>query len=154
MNEYAILEAARKAMLERFPAVFAAGNVHLVAYAVSAPQVANEDFQIFPSGATFDADAGGNLRRRQTIGVRIWSRVLSDELAKYEELCRAISENARLVIKALHLHYEPELPQQEPFVLEAQSGIRAVESEDGSYAYVELTFRTIVTHPLESILED
>lgn len=155
MNEIDVLNAARKALIERYPQTFKEGNVWVVAFPRESPQISNEAYQLFPSGSSFDAQDGGNLRERFSFGVRIWMRVVSDQMTLHAALLENLANRVRLVTKSLHQHYESEISQQEPMFLEGQSPVRAVESDDsGTYAYVELTFRTIVVSSYESLLEE
>lgn len=142
MREQLLLDSVRKAMIERRPETFTEGNVHVVAYAVSPPQVSNESYQVYPAGSSFDADGGGNLRRRMSFGVRIWNRVLGDQMSIYRQLGEQMASRAREVLIALHQHYEPEADQQEPFIAEGQSPNRTQGDGDGTYAYCDITFRT------------
>ncbi len=155
MNEKPILDSVRKAMLERFPDTFKSGNVRVVAFAVASAQNGDEAYQIFPLGAAFEPVGGGDLWRRQTIGIRIWRRVVADQLSVYEQMEEEMSDRVRLVIKCLHQHYESEIGMQEPFFVESESPRRTVDSvEVGFYAYVDLTVRAQFISTAAEIEED
>lgn len=153
MNELDVLQAARKALIERYGQTFKTGNVFVVAYPRALPQVVDENYQLSPSGSGFDAEGGGNLRERFSFGLRITLRVVGDTLTIHEQLLVQINDRVQLATKALHQHYEPEIAQQEPFFLESQSPVRSIEADaTGTLAYVDLTFRTMVVLTLDQII--
>lgn len=153
MNELDVLNAARKALIERWGQTFKSGNVFIVAYPRTPPQVMDEHYQLSPSGSGFDAEGGGNLRERFSFGLRISLRIVGDTLAIHEQLLKQMNDRVQLATKALHQHYEPEIAQQEPFFLESQSPVRPIESDaTGTSAYVDLTFRTMVVLTIDQII--
>lgn len=155
MKEQAILEAAKKLLIEKYPQKFQVGCVHLVEYPVCVKSMGGFNVQIYPSGASFFAEGGGNLGRRQSVGIRIWLKVASDALGDYEEMGRQIREYARLIIKALHERYEPEIVMQEPFFAESTSPTRSVEFDEvGIFAYRDLAFRCAFISNPEDLLAD
>lgn len=154
MIEQLILDAVRKAMLEKYPEFFTSGNVHVVEYPVCSTQNGQECYQVYPAGASFSGEGGGNLWRRQSIGVRCYLKRTSDELSTYVELTRQMTERRRRVIKCLHQHYEAEIDMQEPFFIESISASRAVEDgAGGTYAYTDLTFRAMFISSLAEVQE-
>jgi hypothetical protein len=152
MNYEKVLNLARRLLLERKSLGISPSNCNVVAAPVLYPQNSTKWIQIHFGGVGVSLGAGdANLGSRISFSVRIYHRVLSDDLGNFKAASNKAMEDVARVISALHGAYDVvEVPLEGPILCDGVSPIRtATESSSGRVFYVDVNFRVEIAETLE-----